>query len=114
MIYFGLILVNFRSIKEKTSYHSFTNEKGFPPGDSNLAKVLTTKEVSEYLKLHEITICKYAAGGITPAYRLGRIWRFDKDVIDSWISAGQTKTKSDGKSKRNGGRKKAENKKPRK
>ena len=65
-----------------------------------MVKIMTTKEVSEYLKLHEITICKYAAGGIIPAYRLGKLWRFDKDVIDSWISAGQTVAKVDGKSKR--------------
>jgi hypothetical protein len=41
--------------------YSFTNEKGFPPGDSILAKIMTTKEVSEYLKLHKITICIYTA-----------------------------------------------------
>jgi len=50
---------------------------------------MTTKEISRYLKLHEITICKYAAAGIIPAIRVGRMWRFDKDVIDYWISAGQ-------------------------
>ena len=114
LIYFGLILVKFRSIQEKAPSHSFTNEKGFPPGDSILAKIMTTKEVSEYLKLHEITICRYAAQGIIPAIRIGKIWRFHKDVIDSWISAGQTETKSDGKSNRKGGRKESKNKKQRK
>jgi len=58
---------------------------------------MTTKEVSEYLKLHEITICKYAADGTIPATRIGRTWRFDKDVIDRWISIRQTKAKSKGK-----------------
>ncbi len=38
-------------------------KKGFPLGDSIMAKIMTTKEVSEYLKLHEITIYKYAAQG---------------------------------------------------
>jgi len=47
-----------------------------------LAKIMATKEVSEYLKLHEITICKYAAQGKIPAIRIGGVWRFDKDVID--------------------------------
>jgi excisionase family DNA binding protein len=50
---------------------------------------MTTKEVSEYLKLHEITICKYAAQGKIPAIRMGRVWRFDKDVIDRWITGVQ-------------------------
>ncbi len=47
---------------------------------------MTTNEVSEYLKLHEITICKYAAAGAIPAIRIGSVWRFDKNVIDDWIS----------------------------
>ena len=53
-------------------------KKGFPLGDSIMAKIMTTKEVSEYLKLHEITICKYAAQGKIPGIRIGRVWRFDK------------------------------------
>ncbi|MBN1931641.1 MAG: helix-turn-helix domain-containing protein [Desulfobacterales bacterium] len=42
--------------------------------------------MSDYLKLHEITICKYANEGRIPALRIGRVWRFDKDVIDKWIA----------------------------
>jgi excisionase family DNA binding protein len=51
---------------------------------------MTTKEMAEYLKLHEITICKYAGEGRIPAIRIGRVWRFDKDVIDKWIARGQS------------------------
>ena len=40
------------------------------PVTFTLAKIMTTKEVSEYLKLHEITICKYAAQGKIPAIRI--------------------------------------------
>jgi excisionase family DNA binding protein len=46
---------------------------------------MTTKEVARYLKLHEITISKYAAEGKIPAFRIGRIWRYDKEAIDRWI-----------------------------
>jgi excisionase family DNA binding protein len=55
-----------------------------------LAQIMTTKEMAEYLKLHEITICKYAGEGRIPAIRIGRVWRFDKDVIDGWIARGQS------------------------
>ncbi len=72
-------------------------KKGFPPGDSILAKIMTTKEVSEYLKLHEVTICKHAAQGKIPAIRIGWVWRFDKDVVDDWISAGQNEKKAAGR-----------------
>jgi excisionase family DNA binding protein len=50
--------------------------------------IMTTKELAKYLKLHEITICKYASEGRIPAIRIGRVWRFDKDAIDKWIGEG--------------------------
>jgi excisionase family DNA binding protein len=56
-----------------------------------MPNMMTTKELAEYLKLHEITICKYAAQGKIPAIRIGRVWRFDKDAIDAWIRSGQNK-----------------------
>lgn len=56
-----------------------------------MLQIMTTKEVAEYLKLHEITICKYAADGKIPAIRIGRVWRFDKEAIDRWIG-GETDT----------------------
>jgi len=58
-----------------------------------MPKIMTTKEVSEYLKLHEITICKYAKEGKLPAIRIGRVWRFDKDAIDACIANGQISIK---------------------
>ena len=56
-----------------------------------MPEIMTTKEVAKYLKLHEITICKYAAEGKIPAIRIGRVWRFDKEAIDKWIGGGQKK-----------------------
>ena len=58
-----------------------------------MAHLMTTKELARYLRFHEITICKYAAEGQIPAMRIGRVWRFDKDVIDAWIRTGQNETK---------------------
>jgi len=56
-----------------------------------MPEIMTTKELAKYLKLHEITICKYAAEGKIPAIRIGRVWRFDKEAIDRWISGGEKK-----------------------
>jgi len=53
-----------------------------------MPEIMTTREVSKYLKLHELTICKYAARGKIPAVRIGKSWRFDKDAIDKWIGEG--------------------------
>ena len=60
---------------------------------------MTSKEVAEYLKIHQITVCKHAATGKIPAKHVGRLWRFDKAAIDKWIRAGgrsapQTKKES--------------------
>ena len=49
--------------------------------------MVISRDNPEYLNLHEVTICKYAAQGKIPAIRIGRLWRFDKDVIDRWIKA---------------------------
>ena len=54
-----------------------------------MAKIMTTKELAAYLRLHEITIYKYASDGRIPAIRIGRVWRFDKDAIDRWIAGEQ-------------------------
>lgn len=54
-----------------------------------MPEIMTTKEVAKYLKLHEITICKYAAEGKMPAFRIGRLWRFNKDAVDRWIRGEQ-------------------------
>ena len=79
-----------------------------------MAHIMTTKEISRYLKLHQITIIKYAAAGVIPAIRIGGVWRFDKDVIDDWISAGQNEKKATGRSQRKGGKEESGKKKPRK
>ena len=59
-----------------------------------MPEIMTTKELAKYLRLHEITICKYAAEGKIPAVRVGRVWRFEKEAIDKWIGEGQSKSVS--------------------
>jgi excisionase family DNA binding protein len=53
-----------------------------------MAQIMTTKELADYLKLHAITICKLCKEKKIPAIRIGRVWRFDKEVIDEWIAKG--------------------------
>ena len=69
---------NIQSVKEYT-------------GEFILAQIMTTKEMAEYLKLHQITICKLSKEGKIPSVRIGRVWRFDREVIDEWIAKGQNK-----------------------
>ena len=86
----------------------------FPSEDLPVPHIMTTKELSRYLNLHEITICKYAGAGQIPAMRIGRLWRFDKDAIDRWIATGQTGADLSGNPKRGDRSKSSEKTKPRK
>ena len=56
-----------------------------------MPEIMTTKELAKYLRLHQITICKFAAEGKIPAVRVGKVWRFDREAIDKWIGKGQSK-----------------------
>jgi excisionase family DNA binding protein len=48
-------------------------------------EIMTTQEVAEYLRLTEATIYKLAQAGEIPAMKVGRAWRFRKDLIDEWF-----------------------------
>ena len=50
-------------------------------------EILTLKEVSEYLKTHPDTIYKLARSGNIPCFKVGKSWRFRKDLIDEWSGA---------------------------
>ena len=49
-------------------------------------EILTVKEVSELLKIHEDTVYKMVREGRIPAFRVGSDWRFQKDQIVHWIA----------------------------
>jgi excisionase family DNA binding protein len=54
-------------------------EVGAGPG------MMTVHEVAEYLRLSEAKIYEMAREGHVPALRLGKKWRFKRDLIDDWI-----------------------------
>ena len=47
--------------------------------------ILDIDEACLYLKLAKPTLYKYVRKGEVPAFKIGAIWRFHKDVLDSWI-----------------------------
>ena len=47
--------------------------------------ILTTVEVAEMLRLHPMTVCKYAKEGKIPCIQLGRVYRFRKEDIEDWL-----------------------------
>lgn len=51
-----------------------------------MENIMTLEEVANYLKLKPQTIYIWAQKGNIPAVKLGKEWRFRKDVIDEWLN----------------------------
>jgi len=47
-------------------------------------KVMTLREVSEYLKVHPSTIYRQLKRGLIPAFKVDSDWRFNIESIDRW------------------------------
>lgn len=48
-------------------------------------EIMTAQEVAQYLRLAEATVYRLAQAGDIPAAKLGRTWRFKRDLIDEWF-----------------------------
>ena len=53
-------------------------------------KIVTAKEVADFLKLTDSTVYNLATEGKLPAFRIGNSWRFDMDQIVQEISEAKT------------------------
>ncbi len=49
------------------------------------SKILTIKEVAEYLKVTDRTIYRLAGAKKIPAFKVGGTWRFSRADIEEWI-----------------------------
>jgi PTS system nitrogen regulatory IIA component len=43
------------------------------------------KEVAAYLKINQATAYHWAQAGRLPGIKIGRIWRFRREDIDTWL-----------------------------
>lgn len=48
-------------------------------------RLLTLKEVSEYLNINRMTVYRLAQSGRIPASKVARVWRFKRQKIDQWL-----------------------------
>ena len=71
-----------------------TAEEDIISQEDELAELLTTKEVAEYLKLKPVTVTRKAAKGEIPAIKIGGRFRFDKGQIDGWLHHRSTSGKN--------------------
>ena len=47
------------------------------------SEILTIEEVARYLRVSERTVYEWAQKGEIPAGKIGTVWRFKKDDIES-------------------------------
>jgi excisionase family DNA binding protein len=59
-----------------------------------IGNILTTREVAAYLRLQETTVCKLAASGELPGFKIGKSWRFDRGEVMRRIAAAKPKVKN--------------------
>ena len=50
------------------------------------AEIMTIEDVAKYLKMKPQTIYTWAQNGKIPAAKIGKEWRFRRDIIDAWFN----------------------------
>lgn len=60
-----------------------------------MEEYLTAKQVAKYLQVKPLTVYQWARTNKIPADKIGRIWRFKKDVIDSFLEKESQKNKKE-------------------
>jgi excisionase family DNA binding protein len=48
------------------------------------SKIMTVKELADYLKVHASTVYRQLKLGQLPAFKVGSDWRFNVEAIDRW------------------------------
>lgn len=50
--------------------------------------VMTLEEAAEYLRVHPRTLRMKASEGKIPGAKIGRVWRFHRQQLESWLLDG--------------------------
>jgi len=50
--------------------------------------ILTLDEAAEYLRVHPRTLRVKASEGQIPGAKIGRVWRFHRQQLESWLLQG--------------------------
>jgi excisionase family DNA binding protein len=59
--------------------------------------IWTVHDVAQYLRMSEAKVYRLAKEQEIPVVRIGKTWRFRKDLLDAWLSqCAETSMKRDG------------------
>ena len=60
--------------------------------------IMTVHDVAEYLRMSEAKVYRLVKERCIPVARIGKTWRFRKDLLDDWLSeCTESSMKSEGK-----------------
>jgi excisionase family DNA binding protein len=49
-------------------------------------QIMTVKEVANFLRLKEATVCRLASEGKLPGVKVGKSWRFQKAALEKLVT----------------------------
>lgn len=52
---------------------------------SRARSLLTVADVAEYIKVHPLTVRRYAREGKIPAFKISNEWHFYRKNIEKWL-----------------------------
>ena len=58
--------------------------------------ILTVREVAAYLRMSETKVYRLVKERRLPVVRIGKAWRFRKDLLDDWLSQRTVSSMDDG------------------
>jgi excisionase family DNA binding protein len=53
-------------------------------------QIMTVKEVSDFFRLKEPTVCRLASEGKLPGVKIGKSWRFNKATLERMVISEQS------------------------
>lgn len=56
---------------------------------------LSVRELAAYLGIKRDTVYKWIDRHSMPAHKMGRLWKFRRDEVDSWVKSGAARTRQD-------------------
>ena len=48
-------------------------------------KVMTVREVAEFLRIHSTTVYRLLKADNIPAFKVGSDWRFSLQAVEAWV-----------------------------
>jgi excisionase family DNA binding protein len=61
-------------------------------------QIMTVKDVANFLRMKEATVCRLSSEGKLPGVKVGKSWRFDRAAVERLVTGprSDTSTREDG------------------